>query len=149
MNAIRDQQVDISSIACTFSCGGKRGAKKRLELEIGRITIKSTTRDVVSMYARKGKSRIYYRVVDEYEGETLNEKRTRTSIRPLKFRDFLDFFLEAWSFMDVLSLNFDEDLESMLGFFRADLEFYPDFHDALEDKVIDKIGKGNDQDIQE
>ena len=24
-----------------------------------------------------------------------------------------------------------------------------DFHDALEDKVIDKIGKGNDQDIQE
>ena len=51
--------------------------------------------------------------------------------------------------MDVLSLNFDEDLESMLGFFRADLEFYPDFHDALEDKVIDKIGKGNDQDVQE
>jgi|ADurb_H2B_01_Slu_FD_contig_61_1160698_length_7021_multi_2_in_0_out_0_7 hypothetical protein len=93
MNAIRDQQVDISSIACTFSCGGKRGAKKRLELEIGRITIKSTTRDVVSMYARKGKSRIYYRVVDEYEGETLNEKRTRTSIRPLKFRDFLTSFL--------------------------------------------------------
>ena len=128
---------------------GARRAKKRPELEIGRITIKSTTRDVVSMYARKGKSRIHYRVVDEYEGETLNEKHTRTSIRPLKFRDFLDFFLEAWSFMDVLSLNFDEDLEGMLGFFRADSEFYPDFHDALEDKVIDKFGKGNDQDIQE
>jgi len=113
----------------------------RLELEIARITIRSTTRDVVSIYASRGKSRIYYRVVDEYEGETLNSKSTRTSIRPLTLKALLDFFLQAWSFMDVLSWNFDDDVEVMLRFFQADSEFYPDLHDALEEKVIERYWK--------
>ena len=36
------------------------------EVEIARITIASTTQDVTSVYARRGKNRIGYRVVDEY-----------------------------------------------------------------------------------
>ena len=42
------------------------------ETMIARITIASTTQDVTCVYARRGKGRIYYRVVDEYEGETLS-----------------------------------------------------------------------------
>lgn len=37
------------------------------EVAIARITIASTTQDVTSVYARRGKNRIRYRVVDEYE----------------------------------------------------------------------------------
>jgi hypothetical protein len=44
---------------------------KQDEVEIARITIASTTQDVTSVFARRGKHRIYYRVVDEYGGETL------------------------------------------------------------------------------
>ena len=38
------------------------------EVKIARITIASTTQDVTSVYARRGKNRIHYRVVDEYGG---------------------------------------------------------------------------------
>ena len=56
------------------------------EVAIARITIASTTQDVTSVYARRGKRRIYYRVVDEYEGETLDYEAT---MRLLKgFNDF-------------------------------------------------------------
>lgn len=37
------------------------------EVEIARITLRSTTGDVVSVRARRGDRRIEYRVVDEYE----------------------------------------------------------------------------------
>jgi len=37
---------------------------------IARITIASTTQDVTSVYAGRGRDRIHYRVVDEYEGDT-------------------------------------------------------------------------------
>jgi hypothetical protein len=53
------------------------------EVEIARINIDSTTSDVTSVYAKAGKDRIRYRVVDEYNGDTLSEKRTRSSKRPL------------------------------------------------------------------
>ena len=42
--------------------------RKGEEVEIARITIASTTRDVTSMYASQGAKRIHYRVVDEYGG---------------------------------------------------------------------------------
>jgi len=87
--------------------------------------------------------------VDEYEGETLNNKSTRTSIRSLTLEALLDFFLQAWSFMDVLEWNFDNDVEGMLRFFQADSEFYPDFHDALEEKVIHRYWKPKETDEEE
>jgi hypothetical protein len=58
--------------------------RRDTEVEIARINIDSTTSDVTSAYARPGKDRIDYRVVDEYQGDTLTEKRTRSSKRPLQ-----------------------------------------------------------------
>ncbi len=56
--------------------------RRDTEVEIARINIDSTTSDVTSVYAKAGKDRIRYRVVDEYNGDTLSEKRTRNSRRP-------------------------------------------------------------------
>ena len=50
------------------------------EVEIARITIASVTQDVTSVLACRGKRRIYYRVVDEYEGETLAGRPPRVRI---------------------------------------------------------------------
>jgi hypothetical protein len=47
-----------------------------------------------------GKDRIRYRVVDEYNGDTLSEKRTRSSKRPLSLGELIDFFLAAWPSTD-------------------------------------------------
>jgi hypothetical protein len=47
-----------------------------------------------------GKDRIRCRVVDEYNGDTLSEKRTRSSKRPLSLGELIDFFLAAWPSTD-------------------------------------------------
>ena len=99
------------------------------EVSIARITIASTTRDVTSVYARRCKHRIHYRVVDEYQGDTLSEKRARTSTQSLTLGELETFFSGAWSLFDVLDSNFGDggyDLNQMLRFVVAvESEFYP------------------------
>jgi hypothetical protein len=51
-----------------------------------------------------GKDRIRYRVVDEYNGDTLSEKRTRSSKRPLSLGELI-VFLAAWPLQEVLEMN--------------------------------------------
>jgi len=99
------------------------------EVMIARITIASTTQDVTCVYARRGKNRIRYRVVDEYGGDTLSGRNTRTSVKPLTLAQLEAFFTGAWSVFDVLEMNFGDDgydLEQMLDFVvSVDSEFYP------------------------
>lgn len=94
------------------------------EVEIARISIKSTTYDVTVMYAQRVGSRINYRVVDEYRGETLSTRTTRTSVRPLTMGQLVDFFLNAWDLIGCLEMNFESDLDGMLDFFNGESEFY-------------------------
>ena len=109
------------------------------EIEIARIEIRSTTYDVSSMLARAGKRRIRYRAADEYEGETLADVRTRTSMKPLTLGELTLFFMGAWDLMEVLQANFDDDLAGMLRFFRGSSPFYPDFDQLLRQNVIDRF----------
>jgi len=110
----------------------------REEVEIARITIASTTQDVSSIYARRTKSRIHYRVVDEYEGDTLSHKHTRTSTRPLTLGALEKLFTGAWSIFEVLDMNFGDegyDLNRMLRFVNFESEFYPDFGALYEHRI--------------
>jgi len=109
------------------------------EVEIARITIASVTQDVTCMYARRGKDRIHYRVVDEYEGATLSEKQTRTSTRPLTLGQLECFFNGAWSIFEVLKMNFGYrgyDLDRMLSFVvSVDSRFYPDMDTLYRQRI--------------
>jgi len=107
------------------------------EVEIARIEINSTTYDVTSVYARRGTSTIHYRVVDEYNGDTLTGPHTQESAAPLTLGELENFFMGAWSLMDVLEMNYEGDVEQMLGFFRATSEFYPDLDRLLRKRVIE------------
>jgi len=89
---------------------------------------------VTSVYAKAGKSRIYYRVVDEYNGDTLSVKRSRTSKRPLTLAELVEFFLGAWPLKDVLDGN-DLDLEGAHDFTHPSSEFYPEFEDAVRTQI--------------
>jgi hypothetical protein len=98
------------------------------EVEIARITIQSTLQDVTSVFARRGKRRIYYRVVDEYEGETLSGKTERTSTKPLTLGELEQFFNGAWSIFDVLEMNFGDDgydPDDIRRFSSVTSQFYP------------------------
>jgi hypothetical protein len=99
------------------------------EVMIASITIASTTQDVTSVYARRGKNRIRYRVVDEYDGDTLSGRTTRTSARPLTLGELETFLNRARSIFGVLAMNFGGDgydLQQMLSFVvNIDSQFYP------------------------
>jgi hypothetical protein len=118
----------------------------RIETEIARVVLQSVTFNVTSVYARRLKNRIAYRIVDEYGGETLTAKTRRTSIRPLSLKELVDFLLRGWPFLAVLGMNYGCDTERMLGFFRGESAYYPDFQEALVERVVEKFplpaGKG-------
>ena len=109
------------------------------EVEIARISIDSTTSDVTSLYARPVGRGIAYRVVDEYEGETLTGRNECTSDLPLTMGQLIEFFLGAWDLYECLESNFEGDVEGMLGFFSGESEFYPCFDAALRELVIQRF----------
>ena len=74
------------------------------EVEIARIEIDSTTFDVTSVYARRDASAIHYRVVDDYDGDTLSGPNTRQSAEPLTLGELEDFFTGAWPLQEVLEI---------------------------------------------
>lgn len=120
--------------------GGEFLPRRRSEeVEIARIVIDSTTRDVTCVYARRGKNRIYYKVVDEYGGDTLSNAGTRTSKQPLTQSQLVDFFLGSWDLLNVLGFNFCDDGFPPRQVHRFLLEvrssFYPDFEDEVRRRV--------------
>ena len=104
-----DERRAIGRLHPAFMGGEYLPDMAQNEVIIARIVIASTTQDVTCVYARRGKHRIHYRVVDEYEGDTLCGKATRTSVRPLTLRQLEGFFNGAWSIFDVLEMNFADD----------------------------------------
>jgi hypothetical protein len=137
-----DRQM-LGRIHPMFMGGEFLPKRKSKEIEIARISIRSTTYDVTVLYARLVGQRIHYRVVDEYEGDTLAEPSTRTSTKPLTMGVMIDFFTTAWNLMDCLESNFDQDVEEMLGFFTAESEFYPCFDQILSEMVLKRFSSGD------
>jgi hypothetical protein len=76
-----------------------------------------------------GKDRIRYRVVDEYNGDTLSEKRTRSSKRPLSLGELIDFFLAAWPLQEVLEMN-ELDRDGAQDFTRSSSKLNPQLETA-------------------
>jgi hypothetical protein len=112
---------------------------KAQEVEIARITIASTTRDVTCVYAKPIGKRIYYRIVDEYNGDTVNGRAFRTSTAPLTLAVLLDFFLNGWNLLDCLDFNFADQhypRDEVHAFVvEASSSFYGQFGAAIEAKV--------------
>jgi hypothetical protein len=107
------------------------------EVEIARIEIASTTFDVTSLFAKRENGQIHYRVVDEYDGDTLTGPSEMRSDIPLTLGEMADFFLDAWSLIDVVEMNFGGDVASALGFFKAKSELYADFDRLCRQRVIE------------
>ena len=124
----------LGAIHPSFMGGEYLPNRQETEIEIARINISSTLSDVTSVYAKAGKSRIYYRVVDEYNGDTLSGKRTRSSKRPLTLDELVKFFLDAWPLRDVLEIN-ELDREGSHDFTHPSSEFYPQFEAAIRARI--------------
>ena len=126
----------LASIHPVLMGGSYLPVLEDFEVEIARISIKSTTYDVTCVYARLEDGLIHYRVVDEYGGDTLRAPSEARSALPMTLGELTDFFLTAWRLVAVLEMNFDNNLDAALGFFSCDSEFYPDFHSLCVQRVI-------------
>lgn len=111
------------------------------EVEIARISINSTLSDVTSVYARIEEGIIYYRVVDEYGGDTLRNPSEVQTTQPMTLGEITDFFLRAWPLIMVLEMNYGSDVERALGFFSADSSFYPDLDSLCRQRVRDHFAQ--------
>ena len=106
------------------------------ELEIARVTLDSTMQDVVSIYARRTADGVAYRVVDEYEGDTLSGDTERLSPGILSLGELTDFLLGAWNLFGVLAMNFgDGHDDGCMDFFHGSSPFYPEFGAYLAGRV--------------
>jgi len=109
------------------------------EVEIARITIASTTQDVTCVYAKRVTGGIEYRVVDEYEGMTLDDETTHRTSEPMALAELVQFFMTAWDLRMVLSANFVENgypRSHARGFIvDASSSFYAQFGDLVEKYV--------------
>ena len=81
-----------------------------------------------------GKDRISSRVVDEYRGDTLSEKRTRSSKRPLSLGELIEFILAAWPLREVLKDN-ELDRAGAQDFTRPSSEFSPQFEAGIRARI--------------
>ena len=105
------------------------------EVEIARITIASTTQDVTSVYAKRVPEGIEYRVVDEYDGETLDGEPNARTDQPMTLSELLEFFLTAWDLRLVLAANFQCRVypkHDVKGFVCASSIFYAEFGSAVQ-----------------
>lgn len=130
-----DERAAIGRIHPYFMGGEYLPDQEDGEVEIARIEIDSTTADVTSVYASLTAAGIHCRVVDEYGGDTLSGPSETDSTRPLTLGELEAFFTGAWPLMEVLEMNFEEDVEGMLGFFRAHSQFYPVLDTLLRQRV--------------
>ena len=113
------------------------------EVEIARITIASTTQDVTCVYARRVSGGIEYRVVDEYEGMTLDDETTHRATESLALSELIKVFMTAWDLRMVLDANFVENgypRSHARGFIvDASSSFYAQFGDAMDNFVEDWV----------
>ena len=149
-----EQRLAQGRIHPAFMGGEYLPSTRGEEVEIARITIASTTQDVTCVYARQVGQRIHYRVVDEYNGDTLSGAGIRTSLRPLSLEQLTDFFLSSWDLISCLDANFDYDgypRDEVHGFIvDASSSFYAEFGRLVHQRVDRRLDTlTRNQDYQE
>jgi len=111
------------------------------QVEIARIGIASTTNDVTCIYATAQDAGIFYTIVDEYGGETIDGPSTFFSDNPLSLEQLVNFFLKGWDLFCVLNANFEDygNPEEMVKGFVTDASssFYAQFGLAIDSRIDD------------
>ena len=119
------------------------------EVEIARISLSSVTADVACINACLREGTIHYRIIDEYDGDTIDGDTEFESEQPLTLGKLTDIFMAAWSLIDVLAMNFNDDLDASLGFFSATSDFYPNFDRLCRRRVTEHFTSTEAQDLEE
>ncbi len=115
------------------------------EVEIARVTLASVTGDVISIRARYHGALIRYRIVDEYEGESVYHCEPEESARPLTMRELVELidtargegmYPDYGTGLTTVWRNFNleggSSAEEMARFVTVSSELYPDLQRYYE-----------------
>lgn len=113
------------------------------EVEVARIELATLHPDKTILYAKKLSNSYIYRVVDEYEGDTLKSNNIMDSNSPLTLGEMADFFFSAWPFFEVLERNYssEKEFEELLSFFVAHSYYYMNFNELCVERVLAHFGQ--------
>ena len=114
------------------------------ELEVARITIRSTTYDVVSLYARRHAAGYDYRLVDEYDGEFLEGDTTASLPRQMTQAEVVEFFLGAYPLADICEGNELTGKEAQ-DFTLPSSTYYPDFEARVRAHLWEMCPQAEDE----
>ena len=123
------------------------------EVEIARIHLESTTFDIISVRARLQDGRIFYSVVDEYEGQFEYTCKTEVSGQPLTMAEVIDLMETTDVDLEYSGLvlgmiqhryEYSGDAEQWVHFADVTSEIYPQlgewYFDAMEEWCEAKRG---------
>ena len=134
-----DERRSLGSIHPAFMGGEYLPDQELGEVEVARITIASTTQDVTCVYVRQENGKLHYRIVDEYNGSTLDGPRELESEHPITLGELMDFFLKGWDIFCCLDANFADynyDPGMVHGFsVSASSSFYSVFGPLLTQRI--------------
>ncbi len=109
------------------------------EVEIARIELASVTADVISFRARPHGAGMRYRVVDEYDLDTVLLERN--SLEPLTAGELIELIDGTGIIDEVLALNFEDAPDEAAGFVTVSSAFYPRLSDYYEEWVATWISQ--------
>lgn len=138
-----EERTDFGKIHPMFMGGEYLDDKEEDEVEIARIVLNSVTCDVTCVFAKKIPQGIQYRVVDEYDGDTLEEDEQPITETPMTLEELTNYFLSTWDLMYILEDNFivyGDDPEMARWFVKeASSSFYGQFDQLIRQKVDDWV----------
>ena len=152
-----EERVAVGAIHPWFMGGEYLPDFLRSEVEIARVTMKSTTMDVVSIRARPLSLRISYRIVDEYGdlwGDDHYVMRPKTTKAPLTLKQLVAAIDAADLVNGPRDINYDGGCacspEEIYDFCTVSSPYYPQlgpwYDTANEDWLKIELVKQNDDD---
>ena len=127
-------RVALGRIHPQFMGGEYLPGYRRGEVEIARVVLNSATMDVTSLRARRQDGWIYYRMVDEYDGEYF--LTNQTSRQPLTLGELIELIRGTEPGNQEMPLEYPlgilefraserEQPEDVMGFVRLESTVYP------------------------
>lgn len=111
------------------------------EVEIVRISLDSTTNDIISLRARRLGRRIGYSIADEYQGEFEYSLAFEESARPLSLGQLVEFLDKSYQHdvpgglilgYNAMNADDEEARQRLRDFTSVSSEFYPQLYEHCE-----------------
>jgi hypothetical protein len=126
------------------------------ETEIARVTLRSTTQDVISIRAKKEDEELHYSVADEYDESEFTLWRD-SSPKPFSLKDmieFLDKSSQGLGYPGGLSLSYNNsnadsglDRESLEDFTTISSEIYPQLEEHYDRVFADWVAEEKEEEV--